>query len=91
MYGGSFCLEQDKYDRALNYLDFAGRLDPKNPTIFFYKGVALVELEKKEDERLHVPEESFLRWPGRRVGILKGTLFRGRELNRSALCVSNIR
>jgi tetratricopeptide (TPR) repeat protein len=49
MYGSSFCLEEDKYDKALTYLDFAGRLDPKNATVFFYKGIALVEL-KKEDE-----------------------------------------
>lgn len=49
MYGGSFCLEEDRYEQALTYLDFAGRLDPKNTTVFYYKGIALVELEKEEE------------------------------------------
>lgn len=49
MYGGSFSLEQDRYEEAIKYLEFAGRLDPKNTTIFFYKGIALVELEKEEE------------------------------------------
>ncbi|HEX8060068.1 MAG TPA: tetratricopeptide repeat protein [Cyclobacteriaceae bacterium] len=49
MYASSFSLDQDKYDQAVNYLDFAGRLDPKNTTIYFYKGIALVELEKVDE------------------------------------------
>lgn len=49
LYASSFCLEEDRYQDALNYLEFAGRLDPKNTTIFYYKGIALVELEKDEE------------------------------------------
>lgn len=49
MYASSFSLEEDRYEQAITYLDFAGRLDPKNPTVFFYKGIALVELEKVDE------------------------------------------
>jgi superkiller protein 3 len=49
LYAGSFCLEQDRYEQAINYLDFAGRLEPKNTTVFFYKGIALVELDKTDE------------------------------------------
>jgi tetratricopeptide (TPR) repeat protein len=49
MYASSFSIDQDKYDQAMKYLDFAGRLDPKNTTIYFYKGIALVELEKIDE------------------------------------------
>jgi len=49
MYASSFCLEEDRYQDALNYLEFAGRLNPKNTTIFYYKGLAYIELEKEEE------------------------------------------
>lgn len=49
MYASSFSLDQDKYEKAMKYLDLAGRLDPKNTTVFFYKGIALVELEKVDE------------------------------------------
>lgn len=49
MYASSFSLDSDRYEQALNYLDLAGRLDPKNATVFFYKGIAMVELEKNEE------------------------------------------
>jgi tetratricopeptide (TPR) repeat protein len=49
MYASSFCLEEDRYEKALTYLDLAGRLDPKNTTVFFYKGIALVELERTDE------------------------------------------
>lgn len=49
MYASSFCLEEDRYEQALTYLDLAGRLDPKNTTVFFYKGIALVELDKTDE------------------------------------------
>ncbi len=49
MYASSFCLEEDRYEQALTYLDFAGRLEPKNTTVFYYKGIALVELERAEE------------------------------------------
>lgn len=49
LYASSFSLDSDRYEQALTYLDFAGRLDPKNSTVFFYKGIALVELEKEDE------------------------------------------
>lgn len=49
MYASSFSLEEDRYEQALNYLEFAGRLEPKNTTVFYYKGIALVELERTEE------------------------------------------
>jgi superkiller protein 3 len=49
MYASSFCLEEDKYEKALTYLDLAGRLEPKNTTVFFYKGIAMVELDKLDE------------------------------------------
>jgi superkiller protein 3 len=49
LYGGSFSLEQDRYEQAIQYLTFAGQLEPKNTTVFFYKGIALVELDKTEE------------------------------------------
>jgi tetratricopeptide (TPR) repeat protein len=49
LYASSFCLEEDRYEQAIKYLDFAHMLDPKNTTVYFYKGIALVELEKTEE------------------------------------------
>jgi tetratricopeptide (TPR) repeat protein len=49
LYGGTFCLEQEEYDKALQYLNLALRLDPQNVTATMYKGIALVELEKTEE------------------------------------------
>jgi len=49
LYGGSFSLEQENFDLALQYLNLALRLDPENATALFYKGVALVELKKEEE------------------------------------------
>jgi tetratricopeptide (TPR) repeat protein len=49
LYAGSFCLQEGEYDLALKYLNLALRLDPKNHTALFYKGVALVEKEKIDE------------------------------------------
>jgi tetratricopeptide (TPR) repeat protein len=49
MYASSFCLEEDRYEQALKYLDLAGMLDPKNTTVYFYKGIALAELDKTDE------------------------------------------
>lgn len=49
MYASSFCLDEDRYEKALGYLDLAGRLEPGNTTVYFYKGIALVELEKSDE------------------------------------------
>ena len=48
-YAASFCLQDEQYDLALKYVNVALRLDPKNSTALFYKGVALVE-KKDLDE-----------------------------------------
>lgn len=49
LYGGSFCLEEDRYEQAIKYLDLASMLDPKNTTVYFYKGIALAELGKTDE------------------------------------------
>jgi tetratricopeptide (TPR) repeat protein len=46
LYGGSFCLQSSEYELALKYLNLGMRVDPENAALLFYKGVALVELEK---------------------------------------------
>lgn len=49
LYASSFCLEEDRYEQAISYLNLAGMLDPKNTTVQFYKGIALVELDKTDE------------------------------------------
>ena len=49
LYGGSFSLQEGIYDLAIKYLDMALRLDPGNTNALFYKGIALIELEKKDE------------------------------------------
>jgi tetratricopeptide (TPR) repeat protein len=49
LYAGSLCLQEGEYDLALKYLNLALRLNPKNHTALFYKGVALVEKEKVDE------------------------------------------
>ena len=49
LYAGSVSLEDENFDRALQYLNLALRLDPKNKEAMFYKGVALVELKRQEE------------------------------------------
>ena len=49
LYAGSVSLEDENFDRALQYLNLALRLDPKNKEALFYKGVALIELKKQEE------------------------------------------
>ena len=48
LYAGSFCLQEEQYELGLKYLKLALRLEPKNTSALFYKGVALVELKKVE-------------------------------------------
>lgn len=48
LYAGSFCLQDELYELGLKYLNLALRLEPKNTSALFYKGVALVELKKVE-------------------------------------------
>lgn len=49
LYAGSFCLQSNEYDLALKYLNLGARVDPDNAALLFYKGVALVELEKIDE------------------------------------------
>ena len=46
LYAASFCLQEEEYDLALKYISIPLRLDPKNTTALFYKGVALIEKKK---------------------------------------------
>ncbi|MEQ8359499.1 MAG: tetratricopeptide repeat protein [Cytophagales bacterium] len=58
LYGGSFSLQEGNNELALKYLNVALRLDPSNTTAQFYKGVALVELER-EDEACSILSKAF--------------------------------
>lgn len=49
LYGGSFALEEENYELALKYLDVALRMEPENTTAIFYKGIALIELERVDE------------------------------------------
>jgi len=49
LYASSLSLEQEAYDLALDYADRGLAVDPKNPTLIFYKGIALVEKEKTNE------------------------------------------
>jgi len=49
LYASSFCLQDGENELGLKYLNLLLRLDPKNTTALFYKGVALVEMEKLDE------------------------------------------
>lgn len=49
LYGGSFSLQEGMYDLAVKYLDVALRLEPGNVNALFYKGIALIELDRKDE------------------------------------------
>jgi tetratricopeptide (TPR) repeat protein len=49
LYGGSFSLQESNNEMALKYLDVALRLDPENLNAQFYKGIALLELDRVEE------------------------------------------
>lgn len=49
LYGGSFSLQDSNYDLALKYLDVALKLSPENTSAQFYKGVALLELDREKE------------------------------------------
>lgn len=49
LYAGSFCIQKDEYALALTYLNLGLRVNPDHPALLFYKGVALVEMEKKDE------------------------------------------
>lgn len=49
LYVGSLALEDSDYSLALKYLNLALRIDPSNKEVLYYKGVALVELDKIDE------------------------------------------
>jgi tetratricopeptide (TPR) repeat protein len=49
LYAGSFCLQADEFELALKYINLGLRVDPEHAAALFYKGVALVESEKKDE------------------------------------------
>lgn len=49
LYAGSFCLELEKYELGLKYLNLALLINPENVNALFYKGVALVELKRTDE------------------------------------------
>lgn len=58
LYAGSFCLQEEKFDLALKYLELALRIEPTNRAALFYKGISLVEL-KRTDEGCHCLQKAF--------------------------------
>jgi tetratricopeptide (TPR) repeat protein len=48
-YAGILCLEQGAFAQALTYIDLALRLEPDNSLLIFYKGTALVEMDKTDE------------------------------------------
>jgi tetratricopeptide (TPR) repeat protein len=49
LYGGSFCLETEKYTKSLDYLNLALLVNPENANAMFYKGMVLVELKNEKE------------------------------------------
>lgn len=49
LYGGSFSLQESNNELALKYLDVALKLDPENLNAQFYKGIALLELDRIDE------------------------------------------
>jgi lipoprotein NlpI len=48
LYAGSFCLELEKYELGIKYLNIALLLNAENVNALFYKGIALVELNNAQ-------------------------------------------
>jgi len=46
LYAASLSLEQDAFELALRYIEQGLKKDPTNNTLWFYKGIALVETDK---------------------------------------------
>ncbi|HYF66805.1 MAG TPA: tetratricopeptide repeat protein [Ohtaekwangia sp.] len=49
LYASSLCLEDEYYDFAIKYLDAGLTQHPANPSLAFYKGIALYELKQEEE------------------------------------------
>jgi tetratricopeptide (TPR) repeat protein len=70
LYGGSFCLEVERFDLAIKYLNLALLLDPENVNALYYKGVALIE-QKKTDEGCRYLNKAFKAGQDDAAGYLK--------------------
>ena len=70
LYGGSFCLETEKYAKSLEYLNLALLVNPENANAMFYKGMVLVEL-KKETEGCRLLAKAFNAGQDDAAGYLK--------------------
>lgn len=70
IYGSSFCMSKGEYEKSIPYSDVALALAPDNPVMLFYKGVALVELDKKT-EGCRYMKEAFDQGNEEAVGYLK--------------------
>ena len=49
LYISTLCLDEEAFELALTYIDIALKLDAKNPNLFLYKGIALIETERQEE------------------------------------------
>jgi tetratricopeptide (TPR) repeat protein len=49
LYMSSLCLEQEAYSMALTYIDLGLKLEPDNNNLLFYKGIAFVETDKRDE------------------------------------------
>ncbi|MCX8490286.1 MAG: tetratricopeptide repeat protein [Cyclobacteriaceae bacterium] len=70
LYGGSLCLETEKYVKSLEYLNLALLVDPENANAIFYKGMVLVEL-KQEKEGCQLLARAFKAGQDDAAGYLK--------------------
>lgn len=49
LYATSLCLDEEAHELALQYINKGLALDPANPTLVFYKGIALVETDQEKE------------------------------------------
>lgn len=49
LYATSLCLDEEAYALALQYINKGLTFDPANPTLEFYKGIALVETDQEKE------------------------------------------
>jgi tetratricopeptide (TPR) repeat protein len=49
LYATSLCLDEEAHELALQYINKGLALDPANPTLIFYKGIALVETDQEKE------------------------------------------
>lgn len=49
LYAGSVAMEAGEYSQALGYVDLGLRMEPKNPDLLFYRGVALIETHRIDE------------------------------------------